>query len=839
VTAIPLRRIEGKYEILEKLGEGGMGAVYKVRHRLLDELRVIKVMRPQFLQEEELKARFLREARVAIRLRHPGIAQLYDFSLDDDDVAFIVMEFIQGITLEELLRQGPPPPLALTLEIAQQALRALHYLHGRGFVHRDVSPDNLMLGEGQDGEPLVKLIDLGIAKRLDDGAGAPLTLEGTFLGKLRYASPEQFGEAGASAVGVRGDLYSFSVVLYELLTGRHPIRGNDPTSLMASHLFEPPIAFAESDADGRIPEPLRALVLQALAKNPEERFATALELERALAAFRTPSDLDWLDLSAFLCSPDLQDTAPPPPPRVRPGSTQDRLDQQFELSATPVPTPARGTEVIREALREEIPEAEPKEAEPDKAGPNEAEPYEAGPYEVEAAPARTLRFPVPPPPLPPVSAAAERTLPPAAARPAGRRHRVHLLTGVSLLLALIAIIAGLVAWTSQRIEPAPQAQIQPPPPPKPAPRPALVAPLAPAPVHPQILLAQEALGKSDLTAAQDALAEILPEQIALFTSEEQDLYQQAVDASKLLHGQQWAATLARGLRSGDLRLLRTAATSPPDAAALTPEQRKDLARANESLALNSKLVKAERDQDHPGVLLQASLLLAQLPRNSRALHARKGAADALLAEADARTGRAELDAARAALEHLRNGWPDHSGIAGRLERLQSERRIEDQMEEALAAMARAQRTARPLDGLRVLDRVQPNERYAERFRQARELLQAQLAELDRNQPQIAMAGSSEMAYEKGAVVKIPLRITDDHGAKSATAWARPEGGRFKSVPVRALGGAEYEIEILPDLHQNRNIDFYVEASDHSGHRGGLGSAPQPRKIKRKRWRLLR
>src|SRR5262245_22170091 len=137
--------IDGKYEILEKLREGGMGAIYKVRHRLLDELRVVKVIRPHMASRQEAAERFLREARVAIRLRHPNIAQLHDFAVGADGNAFIVMEFIDGSTLQEILKRHGPPPVALGVEIGRQALRALGYLHRQKIVHRDVSPDNLML----------------------------------------------------------------------------------------------------------------------------------------------------------------------------------------------------------------------------------------------------------------------------------------------------------------------------------------------------------------------------------------------------------------------------------------------------------------------------------------------------------------------------------------------------------------------------------------------------------------------------------------------------------------------------------------------------------------------
>jgi serine/threonine-protein kinase len=342
VAAIPNRRIEGKYEILQKIREGGMGAIYKVRHRLLDEVRVIKMMRPQLDADAEFKARFTREARVAIKLRHPNVAHLYDFTMGDDDVAFIVMEFIDGRTLEELLKAVGPPPLGLALEIAQQSLRALGYLHGKGFVHRDISPDNLMLTEDPDGNPQIKLIDLGIAKVVG-GPDAHLTKTGTFLGKLRYASPEQFSAAGVPSADARGDLYSFGVVLYELLTGVHPILGSDPSSIIAGHLFRPPIPFDETDRDGRLPPALRAAVMRALAKNPDERYATARELAQELAACRQPGDLlqgDWrqvLEQSAATLRSTAADTAAGEA-AAKPSSTQFRLDEHFGPTTTPTPS---------------------------------------------------------------------------------------------------------------------------------------------------------------------------------------------------------------------------------------------------------------------------------------------------------------------------------------------------------------------------------------------------------------------------------------------------------------------------------------------------------------------
>src|SRR5262249_50584979 len=204
-----------------------MGAVYKVRHRLLDEVRVVKVVRPQN-EGKSATERFLHEAKIAIRLRHPNAAVLHDFAVDEEGTAFIVMEFIDGWSLLELLQGYGPPPLSLSLETARQGLRALAYLHRQQIVHRDISPDNLMLTRDGEGQPLVKLIDLGIAKAV--GVSGGLTTTGVFLGKPRYASPEQFEGRG---IGPQSDLYSFAVVLYELLTGRCPVHGQDAPAFMA------------------------------------------------------------------------------------------------------------------------------------------------------------------------------------------------------------------------------------------------------------------------------------------------------------------------------------------------------------------------------------------------------------------------------------------------------------------------------------------------------------------------------------------------------------------------------------------------------------------------------
>jgi tRNA A-37 threonylcarbamoyl transferase component Bud32 len=291
--------LDGKYEILDKIGEGGMGEVYRARHLYLDEIRIIKVTKPDTVGDGAQARRFQEEARLATLVRHPNVAALYDFSRQPDGSYYMVWEFIAGVSLEQWLRRHGKLTPAQTLDIARQALAGLSEIHAQGIVHRDVSPDNIMLHEFPGGRLQAKIIDLGIAKRVAADA-LRMTGTGLFLGKLKYCSPEQAGslppEEGLDA---RTDIYSFGVVLYEMLSGKPPFESATPEGFIGKHLHAPAPPLDVSTLPRHVGPRLAAVVAQALEKKRERRFASARDLADALA----------------LIAPELQQ-APPPPVRA-------------------------------------------------------------------------------------------------------------------------------------------------------------------------------------------------------------------------------------------------------------------------------------------------------------------------------------------------------------------------------------------------------------------------------------------------------------------------------------------------------------------------------------------
>lgn len=274
--------IDGKYQILSRLGIGGMGEVYKVVHTHLNQVRVIKLMRPNIMKEEGAHERFLREARLATRIHHSNVAALYDFSGLPDGSFYMVWEYIDGTNLGDLIRGRGCLSPRYTARLAAQALAGLDAIHRVGVVHRDISPENIMITRDEEGEEKVKIIDLGIAKQLGE-MGDEKTKTGMFVGKWKYCSPEHLGmlKEGEKIDG-RADLYSFGIVMYEMLTGAPPFQADSPHRYLLLHATETPRPLAEANPSSRASAELEAIIFKALEKDRGNRFASAREFAKRL-----------------------------------------------------------------------------------------------------------------------------------------------------------------------------------------------------------------------------------------------------------------------------------------------------------------------------------------------------------------------------------------------------------------------------------------------------------------------------------------------------------------------------------------------------------------------------
>ncbi len=273
-----------RYELGEPLGRGGMAEVLEGRDLRLGRRVAVKILRPDLAKDPSFQSRFRREAQSAASLNHPNIVAVYDTGEDilgDESassvVPYIVMEYVDGQTLRQLLASGRRLLPERALEITAGILAALDYSHRHGIVHRDIKPANVMLTRTGD----VKVMDFGIARALAD-ASATMTAASAVMGTAQYLSPEQ---ARGEVVDARSDLYSTGCVLYELLTGRPPFTGDSPVSVAYQHVSENPLP--PSQVDPAVPPALDALVLKSLAKSPDDRYQTAADfrsdVERAIA----------------------------------------------------------------------------------------------------------------------------------------------------------------------------------------------------------------------------------------------------------------------------------------------------------------------------------------------------------------------------------------------------------------------------------------------------------------------------------------------------------------------------------------------------------------------------
>ncbi len=313
--------LDGKYEIVQRLGSGGMGEVYLVRHVHLQELRVVKILRQDLAADPSAQKRFMREARLATQIKHPNVAILYDFSTLQDGSFYMVWEHIHGQDVGDRIRRVGPFAVPTAVRLGIQALHGLEAVHAAGVVHRDLSPDNLMITEDKAGNLRMKIIDLGLARTLEADANFEITQVGMFMGKLQYCSPEQ-ASPGGTTLDNRSDLYSFGLVLYEMIAGLPPFDSENQHGFIFKRLSEDPLPLRGRNRQVDVPAELDRVVRRALERDRELRFADARAFIAALE--KVEQSLNAMETKEIPMGPIVSSLEAPPAPAPPPRSGAPR-----------------------------------------------------------------------------------------------------------------------------------------------------------------------------------------------------------------------------------------------------------------------------------------------------------------------------------------------------------------------------------------------------------------------------------------------------------------------------------------------------------------------------------
>jgi serine/threonine protein kinase/tetratricopeptide (TPR) repeat protein len=358
------RTLPGGYLILELVGVGGMGRVYRAEQTTLGRTVAVKIIHPHLVGEESTAARFITEARAASRLNHPNSVGIIDFGKTPDGQLYLVMEFLRGRDLARVTHEDGPLPFRRIVDVLRQTLAALAEAHSENIIHRDLKPENIILEPVRSGGDFVKVVDFGLAKMRAETQQPGITSPGIVCGTPEYMSPEQ---ARGDPLDARSDLYSVGVILYQLVSGRLPFEADSPTQVVLAHLTDPPRDPREVAPERHIPRQLVDVTLKALAKDPKDRFqdsdAFASELARALAqsedrpsggaptsrAARCPSCGALNPATQKFCGEcgatttgtNLTTLPPRPsfPPPAQPGAVRQSPRSDAERSSIPWPLP--------------------------------------------------------------------------------------------------------------------------------------------------------------------------------------------------------------------------------------------------------------------------------------------------------------------------------------------------------------------------------------------------------------------------------------------------------------------------------------------------------------------
>lgn len=317
--------VAGKYQLLEILGEGGMGVVYLAEHTLIEKRLALKVLRAEYSSKPEVVTRFQQEAISASRIKHPNVLDVFDFGKLEDGSFFLAMEYLRGRDLSAELAESTTIAPERAIRIALQMTRALAAAHSRGVVHRDLKPENVFLNQTEDGDEVVKIVDFGIAQlkgKDDEKAGGErkrrLTRTGMIFGTPEYMSPEQ---AAGRSVDLRSDIYGVGVMLYEMFTGAVPFTGSSFMAVLSAHLTQPIPPMRHFCPELDISPELEQTVMRALEKDPDARFQSMRELASGLQS--APEGRQASPLGGMLPLPEVNISSFRPARGPSPATTPD------------------------------------------------------------------------------------------------------------------------------------------------------------------------------------------------------------------------------------------------------------------------------------------------------------------------------------------------------------------------------------------------------------------------------------------------------------------------------------------------------------------------------------
>ena len=814
---IDTRQILEELQLKNVLATSSTGAVFLAEDPETRRDVVIKMVSCAVPEaEEEVRRRFLAMALAARSVRVPGMPALLDHGLTPEGDGFLVMEEIEGRSLDDVEEISPAGAINVLLDV----LSCIESLAGVETAHLNLTPDNIILTESPTGQRAVVLGYGTSASLLHAGAGVPVPAHDPHL------APEIVsGHELSPDEAWRSDLFSLGVIACGVLG-------------------------AEIEADGletpvvRIPAPVRVQLLEAspletmlgtiMAPDPMERGGAPSELRDPLirALPEAPMPVAAAELAGdpepvSIFDPNKTDPAyrPPDPATETPPVPSEETpepDRQERESATTA-TAGAGEDGWPEVLFPEP--GTPEAAAGDDEDTDIRNPVPEDVWVPSDIPART----------------ATKQAEPASGRVDPGRRRVSRLE-VATVAVVVVVLGSIIAFTwptggdettfAETGLPRTEAVEE---------RGDMVPPPPDDNLFDDLLAVQALVDDGNLEVARASLRELEGRADLAMGSDEAALYESLVSVvSQAADRDRAVGDLRSGLGYGSIKMIRRGSAG---LAGMTGDEISevaglagDLERARRALRLHTEMWDAESREDHVAVIRIGGELERVLPGYSGAPEAREQAAAAIASRAEGAAVRGQFDNAVAIYESLERVWPNRPEVAERIEWCRDRADEGRRAESVIAAALAMGEGGDPEGGLAKLDAIDPDPRVKTEVERARAALRTVLEELDAEAPVVDLAVDGDLGFKKGATVIVPLRVTDDYRVESVVVHARNEADDgFLRIPLERADDGLYHFTVTPELHGNKDVSFYVVATDRSGHVGGLGSEDDPQTIERKRW----